>query len=216
MYYTEWNSSSNPRDPRHDEPYAAAFAAKTVMEASDLVQGYSFWTFSDIFEENYFPSVPFHGGFGLLNLHGIAKPAYRAFELLHKLGTERLLVDGLHETVNAWVTRDNTHVTVLLVNHALPRHSIANARVRVQLAHARKPTGAWVERIDDGHANAKRQWQALGAPEYLDGPALEQLHEASRVIRQACPWKWHDGQLALEIDLSPHAVAALTMECAPA
>jgi beta-xylosidase len=35
-------------------------------------------TFSDIFEENYFPSVPFHGGFGLLNLHGIAKPTYRA------------------------------------------------------------------------------------------------------------------------------------------
>jgi xylan 1,4-beta-xylosidase len=58
VYYTEWNSSSNPRDPRHDEPYAAAFVAKTALEASDLVQGYSFWTFSDIFEENYFPSVP--------------------------------------------------------------------------------------------------------------------------------------------------------------
>ena len=40
-----------------------------------LVEGYSFWTFSDIFEENYFPSVPFQGGFGLLNLHGIAKPS---------------------------------------------------------------------------------------------------------------------------------------------
>ena len=127
VYYTEWNSSSNPRDPRHDEPYAAAFVAKTALEASDLVQGYSFWTFSDIFEENYFPSVPFHGGFGLLNLHGIAKPTYRAFELLHRLGNERLLVDGLHETVNAWVTRDNARVTVLLVNHALPRHSIASA-----------------------------------------------------------------------------------------
>jgi xylan 1,4-beta-xylosidase len=58
VYYTEWNASSNPRDPRHDEPYAAAFVAKTALEASDLVQGYSFWTFSDIFEENYFPSVP--------------------------------------------------------------------------------------------------------------------------------------------------------------
>ena len=71
VYYTEWNSSSNPFDPLHDEPYAAAFAASTVMEAHGLVDGYSFWTFSDIFEENYFPSVPFHGGFGLLNLHGI-------------------------------------------------------------------------------------------------------------------------------------------------
>jgi xylan 1,4-beta-xylosidase len=60
----------------HDEPYAAAFVIKTIMEANSLVQGYSYWTFSDIFEENYFPSVPFHGGFGLLNIHDIAKPVY--------------------------------------------------------------------------------------------------------------------------------------------
>ena len=215
VYYTEWNASSNPRDPRHDEPYAAAFVAKTALEASDLVQGYSFWTFSDIFEENYFPSVPFHGGFGLLNLHGIAKPTYRAFELLHKLGNERLLVDGLHETANMWITRDNSSVRALLVNHALPRHSIASARVRVHLAHAREPTGAWVERIDEHHANAKRRWQALGAPEYLDGPSVEQLHEASGMVREGCPWTWREGRLALEIALPPHAVAALTVEFAP-
>jgi xylan 1,4-beta-xylosidase len=215
VYYTEWNSSSNPRDPRHDEPYAAAFVVKTVLEASDLVQGYSFWTFSDIFEENYFPSMPFHGGFGLLTVHGIAKPTYRAFELLHKLGTERLLVDGRHETVNAWVTRENECVTILLVNHALPRHSIASARVRVYLAQAPEPSGAWVERIDENHANAKRRWHESGAPEYLDGPDVEQLHEASRLVRQACPWRWREERIALEIELPPHAVAALTVEFAP-
>jgi xylan 1,4-beta-xylosidase len=164
LYYTEWNSSSNPRDPRHDEPYAAAFVAKTVLEASELVQGYSFWTFSDIFEENSFPSRPFHGGFGLLTIHGIAKPTYRAFELLHKLGHERLLVDGVHDTVNAWVTRGDGRITVLLVNHAVPRHSIAGVRVRIHLAQARQPSGAWVKRIDEHHANAKRRWQALGSP----------------------------------------------------
>src|ERR1700730_4953079 len=67
LYYTEWNTSSNPRDALHDEAYAAAFVVKTLMEVSDLVNGYSFWTFSDIFEESYFPSVPFHGGVGLLS-----------------------------------------------------------------------------------------------------------------------------------------------------
>ena len=60
VYYTEWNSSSNPRDPLHDESYAAAFAITTILEARGLAEAYSFWTFSDIFEENYFPSVPFH------------------------------------------------------------------------------------------------------------------------------------------------------------
>ena len=125
-------------------------------------------------------------------------------------------MDGLHETVNVWVTRDNASVKALLVNHALPRHSIASAHVRVHLACAREPTAAWVERIDENHANAKRRWQALGAPEYLDGPAVEQLHEASRMVREACPRTWRDGRLALEIELPPHAVAALTVELAPA
>ena len=94
VYYTEWCTSSNPRDPMHDDPYAAAFIVKTVLEANGLVQGYSYWTFSDIFEENYFLPIPFQGGFGLLNIHGIAKPAYRAFQLLHELGTEMLPVEG--------------------------------------------------------------------------------------------------------------------------
>jgi len=194
---------------------AAAFVAKTALEASDLVQGYSFWTFSDIFEENYFPSVPFHGGFGLLNLHGIAKPTYRAFQLLHKLGSERLLVDGLHETVNAWVTRGDTRVSALLVNHALPSHPIGPARVHVHLAHAPEPAGVWLERIDEHHANAKSRWRALGEPEYLDGPAVEQLHEASAMVRAVCPWTWRNGRLELEIELPPHAVAALTVEFGP-
>ena len=95
-----------PRDPLHDEPYAAAFVVKTVMEANGLVEGYSFWTFSDIFEENYFPSVPFHGGFGLLTLSRHSEADLSGFELLHRLGDELFLVDGLHETVDAWVVRD--------------------------------------------------------------------------------------------------------------
>ena len=212
LYYTEWNTSSNPRDPLHDEPYAAAFVVKTVMEACDLVQGYSFWTFTDIFEENHFPSVPFHGGFGLLNIHGIAKPVYRAFELLHRLGNQRLLVDGLHETVSAWVTRGRGRLVALLVNHALPRHPIANARVRLELSAAKKPSGLWVERIDDRHANARRRWQAYGSPEYLDDRQVDVLHESSRLAREKCRWTWRNNHLVVDTDLPAHGVAAITVE----
>src|SRR5205085_3413176 len=116
LLYTEWNVSSNPRYPRQDDPYAAAFAVKSVLEVSGLVEAYSFWTFTDIFEENYFPSVPFHGGFGLLNLHGVPKPNYRAFELLHRLGTDLLPVTGSHPTVDAWAVRRDGSVTVLLTS----------------------------------------------------------------------------------------------------
>ena len=212
LYYTEWNSSSNPRDPRHDDPYAAAFVAKTALEASGLVEGYSFWTFSDIFEENYFPSVPFHGGFGLLNLHGIAKPTYRAFELLHRLGHERLLVDGLHETASAWITRDRNRISMLLINHALPRHAITGLRAKVHLSNATEPSSAWVERIDEDHANPKRQWQAMGSPEYLDRKALETLHQASRLKRQTCSWTRHENEITLSVNLPPDGIAALTLE----
>ena len=57
----------------------------------------SYWTFSDIFEEGGMPYKPFHGGFGLLNLHVIPKASYRAFQLLNKLGDERYVRAGAQE-----------------------------------------------------------------------------------------------------------------------
>jgi xylan 1,4-beta-xylosidase len=214
VYYTEWSSSSNPRDPLHDEPFAAAFAIKTVMEANGLVQGYSYWTFSDIFEENYFPSVPFHGGFGLLSLHGIAKPAYRAFELLHQLGTELLQVDGAHATVYAWVIRQARKATILLTNFALPRHPITAAQVRVSLRNADAPIQATIQRIDEHHANAKRCWQDLGEPTYPDARALAQLHAESVLQHDRQAFRHADGILEFDVALPPQAVAAVTMQFA--
>src|SRR5262249_53314777 len=150
------------------------------------------WTFSDLFEENYFPSVPFHGGFGLLTLHGIPKPTYRAFELLHQLGSERLPVEGGHETVDAWVVRQDADVTVLLPNHALPRQPVETQRVRVTLADAPAPQAAVLERIDDQHANAKAAWLALGSPEYLGESDVEKLEEASRLEPEPVAWTYED------------------------
>jgi hypothetical protein len=77
-------------------------------------------------------------------------------------------------------------------------------------------SNVWVERVDEDHAHAKRRWQPFGAPEYLANAALEQLHAASRVTRQACAWTWCDERVGLELELPPHAVAALTVELVPA
>lgn len=212
VYYTEWNASSNPRDSRHDDAYAAAFVTKTVMEASGLVEGYTFWTFSDIFAETYFPSGPFHGGFGLLNLHGIAKPTYRAFELLHRLGTERLPVDGMHETVDAWAVRTGKGLMVLLTNSTLPRHPIHTEQVRVRLTDSPPPQSVSLERIDAEHANPKKLWQEMGQPEYLSAKDVEQLHAASRMIKESQSWVYDQRALHLDLELPPNAVAAITVE----
>jgi xylan 1,4-beta-xylosidase len=211
VYYTEWNSSSNPRDPLHDESYAAAFAVATIMEAKGLVEGYSFWTFSDIFEENYFPSVPFHGGFGLLNLHGIPKPTYRAFELLHQLGTEQLLVDGLHETVDCSVIRKNSTLTVLLTNHTTPGHSIETEHIEVRLDNVREPSEANIQRIDAEHVNPQIVWEEMGQPEYLTERDVERLQKTSLLDKERQPLTYKDGTLFLKTDLPPHAIAAITI-----
>lgn len=214
LYYTEWNTSSNPRDPLHDEPYAAAFVTKTIMEANGLVDGYSFWTFSDIFEENYFPSLPFHGGFGLLNLYGIAKPTYRAFQLLHALGNETVRVEGSHETADAWMVRKERRLTVLLTNHALPRHPIKTELLRIYLRESPKvpPGTTYIERIDDNHANPKALWREMGEPKYLSDLQVKQLQAASCLIKEPVAVQSMDGGIYIDVDLPPHSVAALNLE----
>ncbi len=147
-----------------------------------------------------------------MNLHGIPKPAYRAYELLHRLGTEQLHVDGIHEPVNAWVVRQEHSVTALLTNHALPRHGIETQQVRVSIGEAPEPRAAYVERIDETHANPRGQWREMGAPDYLSALQVEQLQMASRVAREPHPWKYEDRVVQIEIELPPHAVAAITVE----
>jgi len=215
LYYTEWSSSSNPRDHLHDEPYTAAVIIKTMMEARGLVQGYSFWTFSDIFEENYMPANAFQGGFGLLTLQGIAKPSYRAFELLHRLGVDELPVKGVHETVDVWVVRGRDAVTVLLTNHALPRHPIETESVHIQLTGLPAPRNVYIERIDDDHANAKRLWIEMGKPAIPTPREVEQLRTASQILRELLQWKYEAETLHLDIAMPPHAIAAITVELAP-
>ena len=214
VYFTEWNISSNPRDHYHDEPFAAAYAAKIVLETDPFVEAYSFWTFSDIFEEDYFPSVPFHGGFGLLNLHGIAKPVYRAFQLLHALGDELLPVAGTHETVDAWVVRKGGSITVFLTNHAQPRHEIVTQLVEVRLTDASAPVAAYIERIDEDHANPRQRWQEMGEPEYLSCSQVEQLEAASRLVKEPLGFSYENRTIRFDVDLPPHAVASITLELA--
>ena len=210
VYYTEWCTSSNPRDSLHDDPFAAAFIVKTVLEANGLVQAYSYWTFSDIFEENYFPSVPFHGGFGLMNIHGIAKPAWRAFELLHGLGTQLMGLQGTHETVDAWLVRGENDATLMLTNLAMPRHPMATETVYLTVRDLPPAARATIRRIDSDHANAKRHWQQLGEPEYptpamvTDLKAMSCLREEAQTFGRSAA-----GECEMEVVMPPQSVAAI-------
>ena len=215
VYYTEWNTSSNPGDPLHDEPYAAAAVASTVLEANGLVEGYGFWTFSDIFEEHFLSSVPFHGGFGLVTINGIPKPTYRIFELLHQLGDRQSLVDGLHETVDCSVIQKESSVTVLLSNHTTPGHSIETEQITLRLANAREPVTARIQRVDEEHANPKRLWREMGQPEHLRAKDVERLEEASQTATEKQRFEFAEGTVILKTNLPAHGVAAITIDFKP-
>jgi xylan 1,4-beta-xylosidase len=83
---TEWNSSPSPLDHSHDSLAAAAFIAKTNLDSIGLVDSLSYWTFTDVFEENRDTDSIFHGGFGLINYQQIVKPAFHAYRFLNELG----------------------------------------------------------------------------------------------------------------------------------
>eukprot|EP00051_Salpingoeca_urceolata_P025412 m.457188 g.457188 ORF g.457188 m.457188 type:complete len:380 (+) comp20331_c0_seq5:325-1464(+) len=98
-----FGSGYNPAAAYHDMVDQAAYTMAVVDRVADYPgrgsiepQALSYWAFSDVFEESFFPlaNESFHGMFGLINLHGIPKPTYRAYQLLHELGTTRVAVQG--------------------------------------------------------------------------------------------------------------------------
>ena len=212
VYYTEWSTSSNPFDTLHDRPYAAAFIVKTIMENRGLVQGYSYWTFSDIFEENFFSSDAFHGGFGLMNIYGIPKPAYRAYQLLHGLGEEICKVEGNHKTVDVWVIKKENDIQVLITNSALPKHPVKEEKITIKLSAEPDISEVYVERIDEHNANAHAKWIEMGSPKSLHPKQVERLEQASSLVMETLAFTHKNGVILLNISISPQGTALITIK----
>jgi xylan 1,4-beta-xylosidase len=116
VHITEWSASYSPRDPIHDSYFSAAFILEQLRR-TEAVASMSYWTFTDIFEENGPVPRPFHGGFGLINFQGIRKPAFWAYEFLAKLGETELK----NADASSYICADkNGGVQVLLWNITNP------------------------------------------------------------------------------------------------
>lgn len=90
IHYTEWGLTWDYWDPLRDSYQAASYLLSRLHAAGEGAESFSYCEVSDIFEEDGPPTGEFHGGFGLLNAHGIRKPAYWAYRFLAGLGKERL------------------------------------------------------------------------------------------------------------------------------
>ncbi len=114
---SEFNASYANEPDVTDSVYMGPWIANMIRECDGYVDDMSYWTFSDVFEEQGIVKTPFYGGFGLIAERNIHKPAFNAFALLHRLGSERLAVDS----TSAVATRtEDGRLVLALWNYARP------------------------------------------------------------------------------------------------
>ncbi|MEO5758328.1 MAG: hypothetical protein ABIQ51_15875, partial [Mesorhizobium sp.] len=94
-------------------------------------------------------------------------------------------------------------------NFALPRHDIGEEQVSFTMNCTQPMTRAMIQRIDVGHANAKRHWEQIGEPKYPNGENLAALHEASELKEEKIAFTMDGHVLKLELVMPPQAVAAI-------
>jgi xylan 1,4-beta-xylosidase len=122
LYFTEWSTSYTPRDPVHDSYISAPYILSKLKGSEGLLQGMSYWTYSDLFEEPGPPTAPFQGGFGLMNPQGIRKPAWFAYKYLNRLGVAEIKTAD----AQSYVTRDGKAVQVLAWDFKQPVQAKSN------------------------------------------------------------------------------------------
>ena len=212
LYYTEWNTSAMMPDSIHDDPYSAALVAKTIADNDGLVDGYAFWTFSDLFEEGGQYSAPFHGGFGLQTIHGIPKPTYRVFEMLHRLGNERITVTGgADATVEMLAVRCESDLNLLIYNHNVPGADICAEEVVITLNGITPTQPISIARVDTQNANPKQKWIDLGCPEYPNRQELAKIEKAARVVPNVLNFENILGGCTFRFTIPAHGIVAITM-----
>jgi xylan 1,4-beta-xylosidase len=191
LHYTEWSSSYTPADPIHDSYHGAAFILDKVRNVGTAAESMSYWTFTDIFEEAGPRTTPFHGGFGLLNYQDLPKPAYFAYQFLHRLGgTEVACADP-----EALVARDQAGaVQALFWNFTIthPGPSVINQEfykadqpakplAPAELALSGLKPGVYALRATQVGYRAndvQTAWRDLGSPAQLTRAEVQKLQAA--------------------------------------
>ena len=176
LYYTEWNGSIE-----YDTSYQAAIIAQTIAYNEGLVEGYSFWTVSDIFEEMGLKPGVFKNEVGIQTMDGIPKPSYQVFKVLHEAGERRLSVEGTpHRTAEVLALTDGAQITILAYNHDISRLDVKPEEMAITLKGEISSIHKAV--IDEGHTNPQGVWQEMGSPVYLSRRQAAQLRDAAQLV----------------------------------
>ncbi len=174
LIWSEFNASYFNEPDVTDAAYMGPWLGETVSQCAGLVDVMSYWTFSDVFEEQGVIKKPFYGGFGLLAEDGIPKPAFNAFKLLHGLGDQRLDVKA--DSVLVTKRKDGTLV-VAVWNYAPPEHAgeAKTVTLRFRGGHYKH---ALVSQVDPNHGDVHPAYEQMGSPRYPTQAQIEQLKQA--------------------------------------
>ncbi|MEV4360592.1 hypothetical protein [Nonomuraea sp. NPDC049625] len=210
VHITEFNSSYRPDNPVHDTAFHAAYLAPVLAAGGDLVDSFSYWTFSDMFEEQGIPTSLFHGGFGLLTHRQIKKPTYHLYAFMARMGDQVLARGEDH-----LVTRDGDgRVTVLAwapadVTGAPPADGHA-LRLSIPIGEA---ASAFELRssASEEKGNAWAAWRELGRPRSPRPRELDALREAAEPVRSHRSLPVADGRVDLDLRLDRHEVTLVEL-----
>jgi xylan 1,4-beta-xylosidase len=192
LYFTEWSTSYTPRDAVHDSYISAPYILSKLKATQGLVQGMSYWTYSDLFEEPGPPPTPFHGGFGLINREGIRKPAFFAYKYLNTVrGKEIPSADS-----ESLLATDGANVSALVWEWDQPVQNVSNRPFYTKLVPASPAPAArlvfkhltpgryrvQVKRTGFRANDAYSAYLEMGAPASLSAVQVGKLQELTRDV----------------------------------
>lgn len=205
LIWSEFNASYLTEPAVTDSIYMGPWLADTIRQCDGLVEMMSYWTFSDVFEEQGVVKTPFYGGYGLIAAGNIPKPAFNAFQLLHKLGDRRIALDS----DSALLTRRAGDSLVLAIwNYSGSGEGgsskIVTARFKNTNVHQ-----AVVWRLDAAHGDFHPLYEKMGEPRYPTPLQLRQLRMAATLVGPENQ-ELKDGELTFS--LPAHALALIEMK----
>ena len=204
MYITEFNTSYSPFCPIHDTNENAVILAALLSRLGDVSDGYSYWTFGDVFEEQGLPNRPFHGGFGLMANGLIPKPTLWAFSFFANLQGECVLRDE-HAVI---VRREDGGYEAVLWNLCQEEKESLELSLSFPLEG---DTAALIDRVDEETCNPLACWHRMGEPADLTKDQLEFLRAAGQPARTVItPEKTKEGA-GITLTLAPNALVRLRL-----
>jgi xylan 1,4-beta-xylosidase len=102
----------------------------------------------------------------------------------------------------------------MITNYARPRHPIKTELVTIQLNQISNILSSFIERIDEMHANARKEWVEMGKPDSLSKDQVSALELASSLVKEPLQVETKGDSALLKITMPPQGTACVTLETA--